>query len=102
MIPKSTIFLNNKKDIMKTADFIFTAFLIPIIYILSSLFTVCACSLGAERGLALLITDSALLASLILGFIFKIHKLKPVYIIMAAIVSPVLISAISYTIHGRF
>ena len=85
----------------KNKDFIAGLLLLPLMYLLSAMLVVCACNIGARKGMYLTIIDSLLLILLIAGYVKTIKEFSPTYILTASFLTPIGIEISFYLLHGR-
>jgi hypothetical protein len=101
--------MNNKlepidKDAVNSAknkDFIAGLLFLPLMYLLSAMLIVCACNIGARKGMYLTVIDSLLLILLIAGYVKAIKAFFPTYIMIASLLTPIGIEVSFYLLRGH-
>ena len=83
----------------KNKDFIAGLLLLPLIYLLSVMIIVCACNIGARKGMYLTIVDSLLLILLIAGYVKSIKAFSTTYVFIASLLTPIVIEISFYLLH---
>lgn len=101
--------MNNKLDPIdkdavnsaKNKDFIAGLIFLPLMYLLSTMLIVCACNIGAKKGMYLTVIDSLLLILLIAGYVKTIKAFSPTYVLIASLLTPIGIELSFYLLHGH-